>query len=199
MTRALARLVDLGLVTREQPYGESEKSGKRSLYKIADPLFRCWFRVVAPHRALLAQASPAARLGLWHEVESSLFAEAWEELCRQAVARIHEGRSPLARYGPWKPAARYWYANEPEWDIVAESLDGEQLLLGEVKWTDTAVSEKTLDQAVEELKAKGVPVSMRGKRHQIIHALFVPQAPFRRGDRRDAYVIEARDVISCLR
>jgi AAA+ ATPase superfamily predicted ATPase len=199
LTRALARLVDLGLVTREQPYGESEKSGKRSLYRIADPLFRCWFRVVAPHRALLAQASPAVRRGLWHEARPSLFAEAWEELCRQAVARMHESRSPLARYGPWKPAARYWHGNEPEWDIVAESFDGKRLLLGEAKWTDATASEKTLHQAVEELKAKGMPNNMRGKGHQIVHALFVPRPASRGRDRHDTHILDARDVISCLR
>ncbi len=200
LTRALSRLVDLGLVTREQPYGESEKSGKRSLYKIADPLFRCWFRVVAPHRALLAQASGAVRLGLWHELRPSLFAEAWEELCRQAIARIHEGRSPLAHYGPWKPAARYWHGNEPEWDIVTESLDGRQLLLGEVKWADKPVSEKALCQGVDDLRAKGIPSGMRGKGLQTVHVLFVPRAPSGRQRQRDAHVvIDARDVLSCLR
>jgi AAA+ ATPase superfamily predicted ATPase len=199
LTHALSRLVDLGLVVREQPYGESEKSGKRSLYKIADPLFRCWFHVVAPHRALLAQASPAVRLGLWHEVRPSLFAEAWEELCRQAITRLHEGRSPLARYGPWKPAARYWYGNEPEWDIVAESLNGKQLLLGEVKWTDRTASERTIHQAIEQLKAKGIPGSMKGKGLQIVHALFVPEIRSGRRHRPDAHIIQARSVLSCLR
>jgi len=199
LTRALSRLVDLGLVVREQPHGESEKSGKRSLYKIADPLFRCWFRVVAPHRALLAQASPAVRLRLWHEVKLSLFAEAWEELCRQAIARLHEGRSPLARYGPWKPAARYWHGNEPEWDIVAESLEGKQLLLGEAKWTEMTASETAIHQAVEELKAKGIPHSMRGKGHQIVYALFVPRALSERRRRQDPHIVDARDVLPCLR
>jgi AAA+ ATPase superfamily predicted ATPase len=199
LTRALSRLVDLGLVAREQPYGESEKSGKRSLYKIADPLFRCWFRVVAPHRALLAQASPAVRLRLWRDVRLPLFAEAWEELCRQAIGRMHESRSPLARYGPWKPAARYWRGNEPEWDVVAESLDDEQLLLGEAKWTDKPVSEKVLQQAAEELKAKGIPSGIKGKRPRIVHALFVPRNPSGRRHQEGVHIVNARDVISCLR
>ena len=199
LTRALSRLVDLGLVTREQPYGESEKSGKRSLYKIADPLFRCWFGAVASHRALLAQASPTVRLRLWHDVRQPLFAEAWEVLCRQAIARIHEGRSPLARYGPWRPAARYWRGNEPEWDIVAESLNGEQLLLGEVKWADKPTSEETLQKAIQELKAKGIPANLRRKKPQIVHAVFVPRVLSRRTNRQKTVIIEARDVLSCLR
>jgi len=199
LTHALSRIVDLGLVVREQPYGESEKSGKRSLYKIADPLFRCWFRVVAPHRALLAQAPPAVRLGVWHKVKPSLFAEAWEELCRQAVAHIHEADGPWARYGPWKPAARYWCGNEPEWDLVAESLNGEQLLLGEARWTDRPASEGILQQAIRDLKAKGIPANMRGKGHQVIYAIFIPQTSSKRRHPQDVHIVTAREVISRLR
>jgi hypothetical protein len=112
---------------------------------------------------------------------------------------MHESRSPLARYGPWKPAARYWHGNEAEWDIVAESLDGKRLLLGEAKWTDATVSEKALARAVEELKAKGIPGGMRGKEREIIHALFIPRGPSRHRSQRDAPIVDARDVTSCLR
>ena len=54
MSRPLDRLVGMGLVRREVPFGESEKKSRRSLYKIGDPFFRLWFRVVAPNRATLA-------------------------------------------------------------------------------------------------------------------------------------------------
>ena len=56
LSRQLLRLVQLGLVVREQPFTESERSGKKSLYKIGDPFFRFWFKVVAPRRALLSAA-----------------------------------------------------------------------------------------------------------------------------------------------
>ncbi len=197
LTHALTRLVDLGLVRREQPFGESERSGKRSLYKIADPLFRCWFRVVAPHRAMLAQSSAQVRLGLWHKARPHLMAEAWEDLCRSTVPRLHETRCPLAPLGPWKPASRYWRANEPEWDVVAESLDGRRLLLGEVKWTDGEASSAIVEQAAATLRAKGLPGCVRGRGHQIIHALFIPRAPSRPKPGQGITIVNARDVLSC--
>jgi len=199
LTHALTRLVDLGLVRREQPFGESEKSGKRSLYKIADPLFRCWFRVVAPHRAMLAQSSAEVRLGLWQKARQSLFAEAWEELCRSAMTHIHESRCSLAQHGPWKPASRYWRGSEPEWDIVAESLDGKRLLVGEVKWTDGAASSAVLEQAISKLRAKGLPSCVHGKGHDIILALFIPQTPSGRIRPQGIHVVTARDILSATR
>ncbi|HSS79007.1 MAG TPA: ATP-binding protein, partial [Thermoanaerobaculia bacterium] len=54
MSRPLDRLLGMGLVRREVPFGEPEKASRRSLYKIDDPFFRLWFRVVAPHRGQLA-------------------------------------------------------------------------------------------------------------------------------------------------
>ena len=59
MCRPLSRLVGMGLVRREVPFGESEKKSRRSLYKIDDPFTRLWFRVVAPNRATLAAGTPA--------------------------------------------------------------------------------------------------------------------------------------------
>ena len=52
----LATLGEMGLIRRETPFGSDPKSGKRSLYQIADPFLRFWFRVVAPNRSLLAAA-----------------------------------------------------------------------------------------------------------------------------------------------
>ncbi|MDO8835028.1 MAG: ATP-binding protein, partial [Vicinamibacterales bacterium] len=78
ISRPMSRLVDLGLVQRETPFGESEKSSRRTIYRIADPFFRFWFRVVAPHRATLARAPHEARLALWQRLRGALEAETWE-------------------------------------------------------------------------------------------------------------------------
>lgn len=198
LTHALARLTDLGLVRREQPFGESEKSGKRSLYKIDDPFFRSWFGLVAPHRAMLAQASPRVRLGLWHKRQQTLFAETWEALCRQAVAQIEDASCALVKFGPWKPAARYWRGNEPEWDIVAESLSGDALLLGEAKWSERPFTSASLQQATNALLTKATPAHLISKRKHIVYALFVPETtPQKRAD-KNTCVVTARDVIRSL-
>ncbi len=198
LTHALARLIDLGLVCREQPFGESEKSGKRSLYKISDPFFRCWFRLVAPHRALLLQAPARVRLGLWRQIQQTLFAETWEELCRQMIGQVEAKSCPLSQHGPWKPAARYWRGNEPEWDVVAESLSGETLLLGEVKYSDSPFTEASLKKHLKAVIAKGIPPHITIGRKNIIHALFIPETTVRSKEKQGVYLVTAQDVVASL-
>ena len=131
LSRPLASLTEMGLVRRETPFGADPKSGKRSLYRIDDPFLRLWFRVVAPHRAALAAAPRETRLGYWRRYRQGLESFAWEELCRMAVPALRD--SPLGRLGPWENAQRYWRGNAPELDIVARSVDGRRLLVGEAK------------------------------------------------------------------
>jgi hypothetical protein len=75
MSRPLDRLVGMGLVVRGIPFGESEKKSRASLYRICDPFFRLWFRVVAPHRAQLASGTRESRLALLDRFWENLMAE----------------------------------------------------------------------------------------------------------------------------
>ena len=124
LSRPLAALTEMGLVRRETPFGSEPRSGKRSLYRIDDPFLRLWFRVVAPVRTALAQAPRETRLEYWRRHRAGLEAQAWEELCRMAVPFLHRADCSLADLGPWEPAQRYWRRNEPEYDVVARSVDG---------------------------------------------------------------------------
>ena len=181
LSRPLGRLVELGFVRREQPFGDSERTAKRSLYRIADPFLRLWFSVVAPRRALLVASPRAVRQELWRQTCTALFAEAWEELCRQAVPRLAESL-PCA----FGPAARSWSGAGPEWDVVARSLDRATLLLGECKWVEGPVSEELLDRTYQELLRKGRPGGGGGpgtpgargaEATDPVYVLFVPGAP----------------------
>ncbi|HEY0554680.1 MAG TPA: ATP-binding protein, partial [Thermoanaerobaculia bacterium] len=156
MARPLDRLIGLGLVRRELPFGEDEKGSRRGLYKIADPFTRLWFRVVAPYRAQLASGTSAARRQILARFWDSLCAQSWEELCRHQVARLPAEKS-LGQLGPWGPASRWWHGAEPEWDLVSESLDGRRLLLGEVKWSARPFSHGTLEKELRALNAKPAP------------------------------------------
>lgn len=193
--RPLQRLIELGLVQREVPFGEADKNLKRSLYRLSDPFFRLWFRVVAPNRSFLAQAKPAARLALWHEHRPHLVSQTWESLCRQSVARLERG--PLAKLGPWVPAQRWWQGNGPEWDVVSSSLDGHHVLLGEVKWTVVATTQADVASAAAALVAKGVPPGLPPKAtvHRVV---FVPTTP-RGHDPQGVTVLDASDVLAALR
>ncbi len=175
MARPLDRLVGLGLVRRELPFGETEKGGKRALYKIADPFFRLWFRVVAPARAQLASGTPASRRQILARSWDGLCSQAWEDLCRQLVPGLPTGGT-LSRLGPWGPAQRWWHGNQPEWDLVSESLDGDRVLLGEVKWSARPFGRKTLGPLLHELAAKPAPpLPPRLADAHLVRALFVPE------------------------
>ena len=133
LSRPLERLVDLGLVRRDVPFGASRRDTKRSLYRIADPFLRFWFRFVERNRSRLEarQASAVAR-----EIREQFpqhVAGVWEDLVRESIPRVRY-------FGvEWGPAQPWWGPGRDrsplEIDVVAQSQDGKAFLLGEVKWS----------------------------------------------------------------
>ncbi|MBI5537439.1 MAG: ATP-binding protein [Deltaproteobacteria bacterium] len=198
LSRPLARLVELDLVRREVPFGEPELSGKRALYKLSDPFFRFWFRVVAAHRGWLATSTRAMRRELLHQHLPRLVADEWECMCREAVTRL--GALASGRAGPWGPASRYWRGAGPEWDVVSRSIDGKAMLLGEVKWSERPVTDAYLERAYAELLSKGVPDLDACKGSKLVYAVFVSAcpAPLKR-KKRSFVVIDAADVVAAMR
>lgn len=173
LSRPLDRLVEMGLVRREVPFGE--RGSKRTLYRIADPFFRLWFRVVAPQRGPLATMTLPARRALLARHWPGLEAQAWEELARAHVGQL----------GPWGEASRWWKGNDPEWDLVAEAVDGKRLLLGEAK---LAASAADLDR----LRSRPAPPWVKGR--QVVRALFAARFRGRTTPADDVLVVTARDV-----
>ncbi len=190
--RPMARLLDLGLIARETPFGEPERSTKRALYRLADPFLRLWFRVVAPNRAFLAQASREARLALFDRHAPHLAAAAWEELCRAAVPSLS-----TALGGSFGPARRYWRGSGPEWDLAAESADRATTLVGEVKWSPARATAAAVREAAAALLRKGAPPFARG---EVRHVVFVPRLPRARAAGLPASVrlADARAVLTAL-
>jgi len=174
MSRPLDRLLGLGLARREVPFGEPEKSSRRSLYKVDDPFFRLWFRTVAPHRAQLASGSRAARAALLSRFWNGLVAQAWEDICRAGIPRLET--TALQELGPWGAASRWWKGSAPEWDAVSESVDGRHLLLGEVKCSARILPAREIERLARALAARTPPpLPGRFSKHEIVRALFVPE------------------------
>jgi len=107
------------------------KGSKRSLYKIADPFMRFWFRFANPRRSL-------AEARNWPTIERELagilpgiVGEAWEDLARWSVPRMEIAGAR------WGTAARWWgpgLDRQPmEVDVAAASEDGSMIILGEAK------------------------------------------------------------------
>ena len=191
LSGSLATLCEMRFLSREIPFGSPPRSGKRSLYRIDDPFLRLWFRVVAPRRAALAAAPRETRLSYWKRARTALESFAWEELCRAAVPTLHRTDAPLGALGPWEPAQRYWRRNEPELDLVARSVDGRRLLVGEVKWTEG--SSPAVSEMPETAHLPGVRTA------EVIRARFVPGAARPRSHASDFREVTAETVLAALR
>ena len=134
-------------------------STKRSVYRLNDPFLLFWYRFVAPD---LSRLEADLIEPVYATVRSRLaghVAEIWEWLARESVART-------ALHGlDWNPAARWWgrgMDGQPlEVDVVAESRDGRNLLVGEVKWSDRSNPARVLADLVR--KAEQLPFR-RGRR-----------------------------------
>ena len=197
LSRPLARLIEMDLIQKELPFGESEKSSKKSVYKIADPFFRFWFTVVAPNRAYLMQSSAALRIKLLQKFKHGLISKAWEDLCRDAVVNLAQKKQKEKLPLPFGPAARFWAGTGPEWDVVSLSVNGEMLLLGEVKWQEKEVTLSAVEKIKTELIKKGIPPIKGKKNYDITYALFVPGKPQDcRFERSGIHVFDAEDIVS---
>lgn len=160
LARPLRRLVELDLVRRETPFGVRPRDSKRALYKVADPFLRSWFKWVEPNRSsleagLVASVAERARRQLPHHVGA-----VWEELAQRSVPRLRiHGRA-------WSLAQRWWGSGldkKPmEIDIVAESLDGKAILLGEARWSERSgsVGRELADKALRFPEARGREVHL---------------------------------------
>lgn len=174
LSRPLKKLVDLGFLQKDVPFGIEEKNAKKSLYKIADTFMAFYYQFVVPNRSFI-------ELGRKLPVEQTLnahFSEyvsmQWEKMCRDAVTgNIVNG----VVYGT---AKRWWGSvlnedkkpEQVEFDVMAESLDKKYLLVGECKWT----TQENGKQLTHELLRK-VNLLPLAKNYTIVPVLFLKSSP----------------------
>jgi AAA+ ATPase superfamily predicted ATPase len=191
LARPLARLLDLGLVRRDVPFGSTVRNSKRTAYRLEDPFLRFWFRFVEPNRSRL-EAGQAARVA--REVSKGLpvhVSSVFEDLVRASV--------PLARYAgrTWGRAANWWGPgldrSPMEIDVVAESEDGSALLVGEVKWSRRVDWKR--EEAALRRKAANLPLAQD---REVCLGLWAPTVP-PRGGRHAIGRYAAEKVLASLR
>lgn len=192
LSRPLRKLVDLGFLEKDVPFGIDEKNAKKSLYKIADPFMAFYYRFVVPNRSFI---EIGRKLPVREAMESH-FEEyvslQWEKICREAVfGNVVNG----VAYGK---AKRWWGAvmnsdNKPlqvEFDIMAESLDRRYLLVGECKWTNSENGRQLTDNLMQ--KASMLPFA---RKYEIVPMLFLKHHP----NEDIGNVLLPSDVISLYR
>lgn len=170
LSRPLQKLISLGFVEREIPFGESPRSSKRGVYRIADPFMCFFYRYVVPNRSLIALGRVNVVEQLIARTMNEYVASRWEILCRNAVSgNVVDGTM-------WNVAGRWWGSvskdKSVELDVVAESLDRKKILIGECKWTEPDYAERLF----ADLKARteGCPL-IKGK--EVVYCLFLKYPP----------------------
>lgn len=190
LSRPLKKLIDLGFLEREVPFGMDEKNAKKSLYKIADPFMAFYYQFVVPNRSFI-------ELGRHLPIEQAMDAHfsqyvsmQWERLCREAVT----GNSiDGVVYGK---AKRWWgtvlneksQAESIELDVVAESLDKKCLLVGECKWNTQEKDKQLLSDLLR--KAKLLPFA---RNYTIVPILFLKKVP---KENTAGLILSPKDVVA---
>ncbi|OKZ21427.1 MAG: ATP-binding protein [Butyricimonas synergistica] len=174
LSRPLKKLIDLGFLEKDVPFGIDEKNAKKSLYKIADPFMAFYYQFVVPNRSFI-------ELGRRLPIEQALnahFSEyvsmKWEKLCRDAVT------GNLVNGVVYGKAKRWWGTvfnedkkpEQVEFDVMAESLDKKYLLVGECKWTTRENGKQLTAELLR--KANMLPFA---KNYTIVPILFLKNAP----------------------
>lgn len=144
----LKNLAALGLIRKETPYGE--KTSRKSVYAIADNMFRFWYRFVPENQSIIVRG--AADLA-YRRIElhlSDYMGKVFEEICRQYLWRLllrGESLVEFAQLGRWwgtDPATH----SQTEIDIMGEQ-DKDTALFGECKWTNEKVDAGVLETLAE--------------------------------------------------
>ena len=145
LSRVLQQLLDASVLEREMPFGESVRTTKKILYRIADPTMRFWFRVYSPHQSLWRTFDAEQKQKLIHDHASTVF----EDACR-------------SRY---MGGSRYW-EKDIEIDIVAKDpQDAKGLVVAEVKWRKLTAAERR--NVMSQLQQKWSRTALSHKNPQV--------------------------------
>lgn len=147
LSRPLGKLISLGFIERDIPFGESPRSTKRSIYKVADPFMSFFYRYVIPNRSLIGLGRSEMVCKMIEGSLSEFVGARWEILCRHAVSgNMIDGTV-------WNVASQWWGSvsrdKSVELDVVAESQDKKKVLIGECKWTEGEYAERLLENLKE--------------------------------------------------
>jgi len=168
LSRPIDKLIQLGYLKREVPFGELERNSKKGIYKISDPFMNFYFTFLVPNLSRLELGMTEQVYSTFESRLSNYVSFEWENLCRRSV--------PMKAINgiEFDIAYRWWGTNLEnemmELDIVAESTDKKYLLVGECKWSNIDGKASLLKKL--EKKADLLPLA-KGKK--VITCLYVKE------------------------
>jgi AAA+ ATPase superfamily predicted ATPase len=139
----LTRLAALGYIEKRTPVESNPASG-RSLYRMADPFFRFWFRYVFPNRSRLEQGRVDQVLDEIERDAGKFMGLAFEDRCREWIGR-HAQRADL----PTSATLGSWWSRDGQIEIDIVGLTADRYdLLGSCQWSKW-VKPKALQDLLE--------------------------------------------------
>lgn len=144
----LKNLIALGLIRKETPYGQKES--RKSIYVIADNMFRFWYRFVPGNQSIIARGAVELSYKRIEPYLSDYMGKVFEEICQQYLWRLLlNGESPV----DFQDIGRWWGTDpstrtQTEIDIMGEQ-DKDTALFAECKWTNERVDASVLETLVK--------------------------------------------------
>ena len=148
LNRYLENLMELGIVIKETPMGNS--SSRKTIYRIRDGSFRFWYRYVFPNMSTIELGLGKRLYREYIEKDlSNYMGEGFEKIFLDHFDRMNEqGELP----GLITSRGRWWgtdVENKREAEIDLVGKGGNLTIYAEVKWTNEAVGLKILTGLLE--------------------------------------------------
>ena len=143
----ITKLTSIGIVKKEHPF--REETSRRTIYTLADDMFRFWYRFVPDNMALIQRGEANLAYERIYPQISAYMGSVFEEICIQYLWQQN-----LAKELPFTfaDAGRWWGTEkrkkvESEIDIIA--ADKEEAIFAECKWTNERVGADIINTLIE--------------------------------------------------
>lgn len=176
----LRTLIALGIIRKETALTE-ESNRKKTLYSLADYMFRFWYRFIPNHAFMISSGDAEAIYdGCVKPVLHDFMGAIYEEMCRQYLQKLN--RCNLLPFKLQK-LGRWWGNNpirrcEMELDIVGINEDMRSSLYGECKFRNEPMEKEIMDELLER--------SMIFTKYPVKHYALFSKAGFRENLREAA-------------
>jgi AAA+ ATPase superfamily predicted ATPase len=143
----LNNLISLGIVVKETPVSGNQN---KTIYRIADSMFRFWYRFIPANLGLIQSGMADHALALITPQLPAFMGPVFEEICKEWLWQKNAARKLPITF----TAAGRWWGNDPvhkkeaEVDILCPSADDDAAIICECKWTHTLVDVSILETLI---------------------------------------------------
>jgi len=144
----LKNLISLGIIKKEKPI--AEKSSRKTIYVIADNMFRFWYRFVPGNMSVIQNGMTEIAYKNISERLPSYMGIVFEDICKQYLWKLNrEGKTAIT----FMDLGRWWGGDpetksEVEIDILA-TANKDSAIFCECKWINENVDLATLETLIK--------------------------------------------------